>query len=64
MGCREGGAAIARQVTLPGDGPTGVFLSDDGGTHPWRPPPGRGLPGLTLLAQDLDHRGLVEAAQA
>jgi NAD(P)-dependent dehydrogenase (short-subunit alcohol dehydrogenase family) len=31
----EGGAAIARQATLPGDGPTGVFLSEDGGTHPW-----------------------------
>ena len=26
---------IARQVTLPGDGPTGVFLSEDGGTCPW-----------------------------
>ena len=31
----EGGAHIARQVTLPGDGPTGVFLSENGGTHPW-----------------------------
>jgi NAD(P)-dependent dehydrogenase (short-subunit alcohol dehydrogenase family) len=31
----EGGAAIARQVTLPGHGPTGQFLSEDGGTHPW-----------------------------
>jgi len=31
----EGGAAIADQVTRPGGGPTGVFLSEDGGTHPW-----------------------------
>jgi len=31
----EGGAHIARQATLPGDGPTGVFLSENGGTHPW-----------------------------
>jgi len=31
----EGGAYIARQVTRPGDGPTGVFLSENGGTHPW-----------------------------
>ena len=31
----EGGAHIARQVTRPGDGPTGVFLSENGGTHPW-----------------------------
>jgi NAD(P)-dependent dehydrogenase (short-subunit alcohol dehydrogenase family) len=31
----EGGAHIARQVTLPGDGPTGVFLSENGGTYPW-----------------------------
>jgi NAD(P)-dependent dehydrogenase (short-subunit alcohol dehydrogenase family) len=31
----EGGAHIARQVTQPGDGPTGVFLSENGGTHPW-----------------------------
>jgi NAD(P)-dependent dehydrogenase (short-subunit alcohol dehydrogenase family) len=31
----EGGAAVARQVTLPGDSLTGVFLSEDGGTHPW-----------------------------
>jgi NAD(P)-dependent dehydrogenase (short-subunit alcohol dehydrogenase family) len=31
----EGGAHIARQITLPGDGPTGVFLSEDGGTCPW-----------------------------
>jgi NAD(P)-dependent dehydrogenase (short-subunit alcohol dehydrogenase family) len=31
----EGGAHIARQVTLPGDGPTGVFLKENGGTYPW-----------------------------
>jgi NAD(P)-dependent dehydrogenase (short-subunit alcohol dehydrogenase family) len=31
----EGGAHVARQVTLPGDCPTGVFLSEDGGTCPW-----------------------------
>ena len=31
----EGGAAIARQVTLPGGDLTGMFLSEDGGTHPW-----------------------------
>jgi NAD(P)-dependent dehydrogenase (short-subunit alcohol dehydrogenase family) len=31
----EGGARIARQVTLPADGPTGVFLGEDGGTYPW-----------------------------
>ena len=31
----EGGAHIARQVTRPGDGPTGVFLSENGGTYPW-----------------------------
>ncbi|MCO6003996.1 SDR family NAD(P)-dependent oxidoreductase [Actinoallomurus purpureus] len=31
----EGGAHIARQVTLPGDGLTGVFLNENGGTHPW-----------------------------
>ena len=31
----EGGAHVARQVTLPGDGPTGVFLSEDGGTYTW-----------------------------
>ena len=30
----EGGAHIARQVTAP-DGPTGVFLSEAGGTYPW-----------------------------
>jgi len=28
-------ADVARQVTPPGDGPTGVFLSENGGTHPW-----------------------------
>jgi NAD(P)-dependent dehydrogenase (short-subunit alcohol dehydrogenase family) len=31
----EGGAHIARQVSRPADGPTGVFLSDQGGTCPW-----------------------------
>jgi NAD(P)-dependent dehydrogenase (short-subunit alcohol dehydrogenase family) len=31
----EGGAHIAHQVTLPGDGPTGVFLKENGGTYPW-----------------------------
>jgi NAD(P)-dependent dehydrogenase (short-subunit alcohol dehydrogenase family) len=31
----EGGALVARQALLPGDGPTGVFLSEDGGTVPW-----------------------------
>jgi NAD(P)-dependent dehydrogenase (short-subunit alcohol dehydrogenase family) len=31
----EGGARIARQVTLPADGPTGVFIGEDGGTYPW-----------------------------
>jgi NAD(P)-dependent dehydrogenase (short-subunit alcohol dehydrogenase family) len=32
----EGGADIARQVTLPGDGPTGTFLGGDGSeTYPW-----------------------------
>jgi NAD(P)-dependent dehydrogenase (short-subunit alcohol dehydrogenase family) len=31
----EGGAAVARQVTRPGGDLTGVFLSEDGGTHPW-----------------------------
>jgi NAD(P)-dependent dehydrogenase (short-subunit alcohol dehydrogenase family) len=31
----EGGAHIARQVTLPVDGPTGVFLNENGGTYPW-----------------------------
>jgi NAD(P)-dependent dehydrogenase (short-subunit alcohol dehydrogenase family) len=31
----EGGAHIARQATLPGDGPTAVFLSENGGTYPW-----------------------------
>jgi NAD(P)-dependent dehydrogenase (short-subunit alcohol dehydrogenase family) len=31
----EGGAYIARQVDLPGDGPTGVFLKENGGTYPW-----------------------------
>ncbi len=31
----EGGARIARQVLLPPDGPTGVFLSEDGGTRGW-----------------------------
>lgn len=31
----EGGAYIARQVMLPADGPTGVFLNEKGGTYPW-----------------------------
>ena len=31
----QGGARIARQVLLPGDGPTGVFLREKGGTYPW-----------------------------
>ena len=31
----RGRSPLARQVTLPGDGPTGVFLSENGGTHPW-----------------------------
>lgn len=31
----EGGAHIARQVTLPTDGPTGVFLNENGGTYAW-----------------------------
>lgn len=31
----EGGAHIARQVTLPDDGPTGVFLNENGGTYDW-----------------------------
>jgi NAD(P)-dependent dehydrogenase (short-subunit alcohol dehydrogenase family) len=31
----EGGAHIARQVTLPEDAPTGVFLKENGGTYPW-----------------------------
>lgn len=31
----EGGARIARQVLLPPGGPTGVFLSEHGGTHSW-----------------------------
>jgi NAD(P)-dependent dehydrogenase (short-subunit alcohol dehydrogenase family) len=35
LSAEEGGAHIARQVTLPPDGPTGVFLSEDGGTYPW-----------------------------
>jgi NAD(P)-dependent dehydrogenase (short-subunit alcohol dehydrogenase family) len=35
LSAAEGGAHIARQVTLPGDGPTGVFLSENGGTYPW-----------------------------
>jgi NAD(P)-dependent dehydrogenase (short-subunit alcohol dehydrogenase family) len=34
LSAAEGGAHIARQVTLP-DPPTGVFLSEAGGTHPW-----------------------------
>lgn len=35
LSAAEGGAHIARQVTLPDDGPTGVFLNENGGTHPW-----------------------------
>lgn len=35
----EGGANIARQVLLPHDGPTGVFLNENGaptaGERPW-----------------------------
>ncbi|NGO06309.1 SDR family NAD(P)-dependent oxidoreductase [Streptomyces sp. HC44] len=31
----EGGAHIARQVTLPPDAPTGVFLNENGGTYAW-----------------------------
>jgi NAD(P)-dependent dehydrogenase (short-subunit alcohol dehydrogenase family) len=31
----QGGARIARQVLLPDDGPTGVFLRESGGTYPW-----------------------------
>jgi NAD(P)-dependent dehydrogenase (short-subunit alcohol dehydrogenase family) len=31
----QGGARIASQVLLPGDGPTGVFLRESGGTYPW-----------------------------
>ncbi|MEW1840996.1 SDR family oxidoreductase [Nonomuraea angiospora] len=30
----EGGEHVARQATLP-DAPTGVFLSEQGGTYPW-----------------------------
>ncbi|MER6001973.1 SDR family NAD(P)-dependent oxidoreductase [Nonomuraea angiospora] len=30
----EGGEHVARQATLP-DVPTGVFLSEQGGTNPW-----------------------------
>jgi NAD(P)-dependent dehydrogenase (short-subunit alcohol dehydrogenase family) len=35
MTAEEGGAQVARQAILPGDGPTGVFLSEDGGIVPW-----------------------------
>jgi NAD(P)-dependent dehydrogenase (short-subunit alcohol dehydrogenase family) len=35
LSAAEGGAHIARQVTPGDDGPTGVFLSEIGGTHPW-----------------------------
>jgi NAD(P)-dependent dehydrogenase (short-subunit alcohol dehydrogenase family) len=35
LSAEEGGAHIARQVTLPEDGPTGVFLNENGGTYPW-----------------------------
>ncbi|MEV4107112.1 SDR family oxidoreductase [Nonomuraea sp. NPDC049695] len=30
----EGGEHVARQATMP-DAPTGVFLSEEGGTYPW-----------------------------
>ena len=33
LSAEEGGAHIARQVTLPA--PTGVFLNENGGTYPW-----------------------------
>ncbi|MCO5972461.1 SDR family NAD(P)-dependent oxidoreductase [Actinoallomurus soli] len=33
LSAAEGGASIARQVT--GDVPSGVFLSEEGGTYPW-----------------------------
>jgi NAD(P)-dependent dehydrogenase (short-subunit alcohol dehydrogenase family) len=35
LSAAEGGAHIARQATPAADGPTGVFLSESGGTHPW-----------------------------
>jgi NAD(P)-dependent dehydrogenase (short-subunit alcohol dehydrogenase family) len=31
----EGGAHIARHVTGPDDGPSGVFLNENGGTYAW-----------------------------
>ncbi|MFC4112511.1 SDR family oxidoreductase [Nonomuraea zeae] len=31
----EGGAHVARLATVPDDGPSGVFLSELGGVHPW-----------------------------
>ncbi|GLY77345.1 SDR family oxidoreductase [Actinoallomurus iriomotensis] len=31
----EGGAHIARQALSPGEDTTGVFLNENGGTHPW-----------------------------
>jgi NAD(P)-dependent dehydrogenase (short-subunit alcohol dehydrogenase family) len=35
LSAAEGGAHIARQVTLPDDAPTGVCLNENGGTYPW-----------------------------
>ncbi|MFG1704523.1 SDR family oxidoreductase [Nonomuraea sp. M3C6] len=31
----EGGEHVARLAIVPDDGPTGVFLSEQGGTYPW-----------------------------
>ena len=31
----EGGAHLARQITSSGNGLTGVFLNENGGTYPW-----------------------------
>jgi NAD(P)-dependent dehydrogenase (short-subunit alcohol dehydrogenase family) len=31
----QAGGRIASQVLLPDDGPTGVFLHENGGTYPW-----------------------------
>jgi NAD(P)-dependent dehydrogenase (short-subunit alcohol dehydrogenase family) len=35
LSAAEGGAHIARQVLQPADGPTGVFLNENGGVYPW-----------------------------
>ena len=35
LSAAEGGAHIARQVILPADAPTGVFLDENGGPYPW-----------------------------